>query len=114
MLRVANIASYCFCCIFWMGAQAATVTVDCDAGGRIMDALAKARSGDTILTSGMCNEHVNIAPEHVRVVQLWRAVLSRDPRPAEAEAAARRRASTSPARCPARCCRIASGRARRR
>lgn len=48
-------------------ANAATLTVDCDTGGAITSALAKAQSGDTILVSGYCKEHVNIAPEHMRI-----------------------------------------------
>ena len=48
-------------------AHAATLTVDCDAGGAIMGALSKAQPGDTVQVSGTCNEHVNIAPEFVRI-----------------------------------------------
>lgn len=49
-------------------ANAATLNVDCDAGGTIMGALAKAQPGDTVLVSGVCNEHVNIAPELTRIM----------------------------------------------
>jgi parallel beta-helix repeat protein len=46
---------------------AATVNVDCDAGGTIMSALVKVQPGDTVLVSGVCKEHVNIAPEIVKI-----------------------------------------------
>ena len=32
-----------------------------------MDAVAKTQPGDTVLVSGTCKEHVNIAPEIVRI-----------------------------------------------
>ena len=54
-------------CFYSVISHAATLTVDCDSGGKIMEALSKARPGDTVLTSGTCNEHVNIAPEQVRI-----------------------------------------------
>ena len=54
-------------CVGALSAHAATLTVDCDAGGAIMSALAKAQPGDTVLVSGYCKEHVNIAPELVRI-----------------------------------------------
>jgi parallel beta-helix repeat protein len=47
--------------------EAATLSVDCDAGQTINGALAKAAPGDTVLVSGTCKEQVNIAPEIVRV-----------------------------------------------
>lgn len=47
--------------------QAATLTVDCDAGQTINAALAKVTPGDTVMVSGTCKEQVNIAPEIVRV-----------------------------------------------
>jgi parallel beta-helix repeat protein len=47
--------------------HAATLTVDCDTGGTIMGALAKAQPGDTVQVSGYCKEHVNIAPELTRI-----------------------------------------------
>jgi parallel beta-helix repeat protein len=48
-------------------ANAATLNVDCDTGATIMSALAKVQAGDTVLVSGTCKEHVNIAPELVRI-----------------------------------------------
>jgi parallel beta-helix repeat protein len=54
-------------CFYSTFGNSTTLTVDCDAGGKIMEALAKARPGDVILSSGICNEHVNIAPEYVRI-----------------------------------------------
>src|SRR4029079_16523728 len=48
-------------------AAAATISVDCDAGGTITAAIAKARPGDTILTSGSCTEQVSFTPEMVRI-----------------------------------------------
>jgi parallel beta-helix repeat protein len=54
-------------CILTPMADAATLTVDCDAGGTIMNAVGKARAGDTVLVSGTCREHVNIASEMVRI-----------------------------------------------
>lgn len=54
-------------CLSALAADAATVTVDCDAGGTIMGALAGVKPGDTVLASGTCKEHVNIAPEITRI-----------------------------------------------
>jgi parallel beta-helix repeat protein len=54
-------------CILTMTANAATITVDCDTGGTIMGALANIKPGDTVLASGACKEHVNIAPEIARI-----------------------------------------------
>jgi parallel beta-helix repeat protein len=54
-------------CFSALPANAATLTVDCDAGHTIMGALANVKPGDTVLASGTCREHVNIAPEIVRV-----------------------------------------------
>lgn len=48
-------------------ANAATVSVDCDAGQSINAAVAKVRPGDTILASGSCNEQVSFEAEMVRV-----------------------------------------------
>ncbi len=62
--RAALIVSLCFSTTW---ANAATLTVDCDAGGTIMSALAKVQSGDTLQVNGYCKEHVNIAPEIVRI-----------------------------------------------
>jgi parallel beta-helix repeat protein len=62
--RVATVASLCFSAL---STQAATLTVDCDTGGTIMSALAKVQPGDTVLVNGICKEHVNIAPELVKI-----------------------------------------------
>jgi parallel beta-helix repeat protein len=48
-------------------ATAATVTVDCDAGGKLQAALNAVVSGDTILVRGVCNENVNVRDELARV-----------------------------------------------
>ena len=48
-------------------ANAATVSVDCDAGNSIQAALANVKPGDTVLASGTCNEQVSFAPEMVRI-----------------------------------------------
>ena len=62
--RAALIASFCFSIT---GATAATFTVDCDAGGTIMGALAKVQPGDIVLVSGVCKEQVNLLPELARI-----------------------------------------------
>ena len=54
------------CCIA-LAADAATVSVDCDAGNSINAAVGKVRPGDTILASGTCNEQVSFDAEVVRV-----------------------------------------------
>jgi parallel beta-helix repeat protein len=48
-------------------ANAATVSVDCDAGDTITAALGNVKPGDTVLVSGTCNEQVSFAPEMVRI-----------------------------------------------
>jgi parallel beta-helix repeat protein len=47
--------------------RAATVTVDCDAGGKIQTAIDAARPGDTIQVSGVCNENVRFNDEVSRI-----------------------------------------------
>ena len=47
--------------------QAATLSVDCDAGGTIMGALATVKAGDIVMVSGTCREHVSVAPEIARI-----------------------------------------------
>jgi parallel beta-helix repeat protein len=54
-------------CYSALTAHAATITIDCDTGATIMSALAKVQPGDTVQVSGLCREHVNIAPEIVRI-----------------------------------------------
>jgi parallel beta-helix repeat protein len=48
-------------------ANAATASVDCDAGNTITAALVNVKPGDTVLASGTCNEQVSFAPEMVRI-----------------------------------------------
>ena len=54
-------------CLSALAANAATVSVDCDAGGSIQAALGKAGPGDTVLASGTCKEQVSFNPELVRI-----------------------------------------------
>src|SRR5689334_2116679 len=49
-------------------AVAATVVVNCNAGGKIQTALNAAQSGDTILVSGICIENVSVRDELTRIV----------------------------------------------
>ena len=51
------------CC----AANAATLSVDCDAGNTIASVYATIKPGDTVLVSGLCKEQVNIPPEVTRV-----------------------------------------------
>src|SRR5688572_15707455 len=55
------------CLVSALQANAATVSVDCDAGQSINAAVAKVRPGDTILASGTCNEQVSFEAETVRI-----------------------------------------------
>lgn len=48
-------------------ADAATISVDCNAGGKLQAALNGAVSGDTILVTGTCNESVSVRDELVRL-----------------------------------------------
>src|SRR5581483_3005733 len=43
--------------------HAATLSVDCDAGGSINATIAQAKPRDTVLVSGTCREPVQIPPE---------------------------------------------------
>ena len=45
----------------------ATVTVNCDAGGKLQTAVNAALPGDTILVSGVCNENVTVRDEAARL-----------------------------------------------
>lgn len=54
-------------CVSALAANAATVSVDCDAGESINAAIGKVRAGDTILASGTCNEQVSFEAETVRI-----------------------------------------------
>ena len=49
-------------------ANAATLTVDCDAGNTIASVYATIKPGDTVLVNGLCKEQVNIPPEVTRVI----------------------------------------------
>ncbi len=55
-------------CLGVLPAGAATIQVDCDAGNTITSVLSGVKPGDTVLVSGTCREHVNIAPEITRVI----------------------------------------------
>lgn len=48
-------------------AVAATVTVNCDTGGKVQTALNAAQSGDTILVTGVCTENVSVRDELARI-----------------------------------------------
>lgn len=61
-----------FMALLWLlpsGAEAATVTVDCNAGGTIGGVIGGLKPGDTIVVSGTCNEHLTI-PEDVQRITL--------------------------------------------
>jgi len=62
--RAAVLAGFCISAPM---ANAATVSVDCDAGNTVMAALGNVKPGDTVLVSGTCNEQVSFAPEMVRI-----------------------------------------------
>ena len=62
--KAALLACLCFSAV---SANAATVSVDCDAGNSIMAALGGVKPGDTVLVSGTCKEQVSFAPEMVRI-----------------------------------------------
>jgi nitrous oxidase accessory protein NosD len=52
----------------WPGTgMAATLTVDCGAGGKIQTALNAAANGDTILVTGVCTENVSVRDELTRL-----------------------------------------------
>jgi parallel beta-helix repeat protein len=63
MIRTGT-AVLCFSALL---ANAATVSVDCDAGNSIQAALANVKPGDTVLASGMCKEQVSFNPELVSI-----------------------------------------------
>ena len=62
--KAVLLAGLCFSALM---ANAATVSVDCEAGNTIMAALANVKPGDTVQVSGTCNEQVSFAPEMVRI-----------------------------------------------
>jgi len=62
--KAALLACLCFSALL---ANAATVSVDCEAGNTVMAALGNVKPGDTVLVSGTCNEQVSFAPEMVRI-----------------------------------------------
>ena len=62
--KTALLAGLCFSAL---SANAATVSVDCDAGNTIRAALGGAKPGDTVLVSGTCKEQVSFPPETVRI-----------------------------------------------
>jgi len=47
-------------CLLPVGGNAATTTVNCDAGEKIQDKLSAAKPGDTLLVSGTCSENLDI------------------------------------------------------
>jgi parallel beta-helix repeat protein len=67
MKMLSAAISYITICFYSPFSIAATISVDCDTGGTIMSALARVQPGDTVLVSGYCKEHVNIAPELARI-----------------------------------------------
>jgi parallel beta-helix repeat protein len=66
-VRPATLALAASLCFGALPAGAATINVDCDAGNTISGILSGVKPGDTVLVSGTCREHVNIAPEVTRV-----------------------------------------------
>ena len=62
--RVAFVAGLCFSVLL---AEAATVTVDCDAGRSVAGALNGLKPGDTLRVSGTCKENVTIPSEIERI-----------------------------------------------
>jgi len=54
-------------CVSALVANAATVSVDCDAGNTMTGAMSSMKPGDTMLVSGTCKEQVSIPPEMVRI-----------------------------------------------
>jgi parallel beta-helix repeat protein len=62
--KAVLLAALCYSALL---ANAATVSVDCDAGNTVMAALGNVKPGDTVLVSGTCNEQVSFAPEMVRI-----------------------------------------------
>jgi parallel beta-helix repeat protein len=63
-VRTVLLAGLCFSAL---AANAATVSVDCDAGNSINSALVNVKPGDTVLVSGTCKEQVSFNPELVRI-----------------------------------------------
>lgn len=66
-VRTGKAALLAGLCLSALLANAATVSVDCDAGNTITSALGGIKPGDTVLVSGTCEEQVSIAPEIVRI-----------------------------------------------
>ena len=54
-------------CLLPVGGNAATITVNCDAGEKIQAKLDSAKPGDTLLVTGTCNENVRIEVEVQRI-----------------------------------------------
>ena len=53
--------------LFALLVEAATVTVDCDAGSTVAGALNSLKPGDTLLVSGTCKEQVTVSAEIQRI-----------------------------------------------
>ncbi|HYT32099.1 MAG TPA: right-handed parallel beta-helix repeat-containing protein [Thermoanaerobaculia bacterium] len=66
-MRVARLVPagvFLFCTAL---AQAATITVDCNAGGKVQTAIDAAKPGDKIVVSGVCNENLKVLDEVARI-----------------------------------------------
>lgn len=61
---------FLFAVVLWLVpllAEAATLTVDCNAGEKVQQKIALAKPGDTVLVSGTCSENVSVPSEVVRI-----------------------------------------------
>src|SRR6266849_2076342 len=61
---------FLFAIVLWLVpafGETATLTVDCDAKGKIQEKIDLARPGDMVLVSGTCSENVAIPSEAVRI-----------------------------------------------
>lgn len=67
LIRTGKAALLAVLCLSAQLTNAATISVDCDAGNTITAALGNVKPGDTVLVSGTCKEQVSIAPEIVRI-----------------------------------------------
>ncbi len=65
-----NNGRFLFAVVLWFVpayGETVTLTVDCDAKGKIQEKIELARPGDTVLVSGTCSENVSIPSEIVRI-----------------------------------------------
>lgn len=61
---------FLFALVLWLVpllGEAATLTVDCNAGEKIQQKIVLAKPGDTVLVSGTCSENVAVPSEVVRI-----------------------------------------------